>query len=532
MADLVAANQNAVDPQQQIASFRAALQRIGFNEEAQVALSLHGFNSMYNLLIFSKEQIKRICKVLRDEPNPLPISVEHEQLLTAMWHWIKTRTRLNQDIDSELFDREVAISEAIKKVNIEEESKVTDAELKMPEKFKLTSKWTYFAEAVDTYLNRLKGHGRIPLNYVIQNVEVPEEGTVYATGQELVIARTPLEGDHFDLDNERVYGIVKQLILDGPAWAYITQRIDRSKDGRAAWKALQAHYKGESYMNKQKEEAYQIIENIHYKGERATFTFEHFTGQLTKAYNDPQRYGEPIIESKKVQDLLNKITDPRLEGAKQVIRINQEYENNFTMAINFLSESVDTSGKGKPRMRSNVSQGGRNNGRGYAPSNRGQGQSGHSRSPIGGRFQHRGNNDYYLGGRGRGGRGARGNRGRGCQAHYGRDGGDSSVNTYVPLAEWNAMTQQQRQAFLQARAATRISALASLIASTTTNGADDVSAITHNSNIPAQISQVSQSGSQTNIPTAVTNSNAVSVSALSAALLTPFGGHAAHGRSG
>jgi len=38
MADLVAANQDAIDPQQQIARYRAALGRIGFNEEAQIAL--------------------------------------------------------------------------------------------------------------------------------------------------------------------------------------------------------------------------------------------------------------------------------------------------------------------------------------------------------------------------------------------------------------------------------------------------------------------------------------------------------------
>jgi len=66
--------------------------------------------------------------------------VEHEQLLTAMWHWVKTRTRVNQDINPELCTQEVAILEAIKMVNIEEESKATDAELKMPEKFKLNSK--------------------------------------------------------------------------------------------------------------------------------------------------------------------------------------------------------------------------------------------------------------------------------------------------------------------------------------------------------------------------------------------------------
>ncbi len=83
-------------------------------------------------------------------------------------------------------------------VNIEEESKATDAELKMPEKFKLNSKWTYFAEAVDTYLNRLKGHGRIPLNYVIRNVKIPEDGAQFATEQEFAVATTPLEGDQFD----------------------------------------------------------------------------------------------------------------------------------------------------------------------------------------------------------------------------------------------------------------------------------------------------------------------------------------------
>jgi hypothetical protein len=329
-----------------------------------------------------------------------------------------------------------------------------------------------------------------------------------------------------------VYEIVKQLILDGPAWAYITSQIDRTKDGRAAWKALQAHFEGESYMNKQKEESYQIIENLHYKGERATFTFEHFTGQLTKAYNDLQRYREPIIESKKVRDLLNKITDPRLEGTKQAIKINQDYKNDFTLAINFLSESVDTSNKSKPRMISNVGQGGRINGRGYSHNNRGQGRAGRNRSPNGGRFQYHSSNEYCHGGQDRGGRGGRGNRGRGCQAHGGREGNDSSVSTYVPPAEWNAMTQQQRQAFLQARAATRISALASLIATTTGNGADDVSAITNSSNVPSQIAQVSQSGSQANTSTTVTNGNAASVAALSAALLTPFGGRAAHGRTG
>ncbi len=73
-----------------------------------------------------------------------------------------------------------------------------------------------------------------------------------------------------------------------------------------AWLALCAHYEGESFLNKQKEESYKTIEGVHYKGERTTFTFEHFTVILTKGYNDLQCYGEPVLEAKKVRDLLSK----------------------------------------------------------------------------------------------------------------------------------------------------------------------------------------------------------------------------------
>jgi hypothetical protein len=338
-------------------------------------------------------------------------------------------------------------------------------------------------------------------------------GTVYATEQEFSVSTTPLEGDLYDLDNERVYAIVKHLILEGPGWAYITNVIDRSKDGRAAWLALRAHYEGESYMNKQKKDAYRLIEHLHYKGERATFTFEHFSGQLTKAYNDLQRYNEPILESKKVRDLLNIISDPKLESAKQAIRINPTYKNNFSMALNFLAESVDTQVGSKTYMISSLQQGGRGTHRGY-----------HGRSnPRGGRgrfghFTYRGRNANH-GGQGRGGRTGRGR-------SHGNDDPTSNTsgnNTYIPPSEWNAMTPNQRQTFLQARAAARISAMTS---SLTTSGNDDMSAITTGTNIPIQISQVSQASTQAQSTNTATRSTSGDT------LPSPFAGRAAHHRVG
>ncbi len=134
---------------------------------------------------------------------------------------------------------------------------------------------------------------------------------------------------------------------------------------------------------------------MHYKGERSTFTFEHFSGLLTKAYNDLQRYGEPIIESKKVRDVLNKVSDPKLESAKQAICISPEYKNNFSMAFIFIAESVETIDRTKTRSISELRQ--RNQQYQACGNNNNRGRGG--RMPCHG-HQH---NPRNHGGHGRGG---------------------------------------------------------------------------------------------------------------------------------
>jgi hypothetical protein len=110
-------------------------------------------------------------------------------------------------------------------VTIDEESCESDAKMKLPDKFKLTSKWVVFAESIDTYLNRLKGQGRIPLNYVIWIEAESKIGAVYATEQELLVATIPIDSDLYNLDNKRIYAIIKKLILEGPGWSYINTLI-------------------------------------------------------------------------------------------------------------------------------------------------------------------------------------------------------------------------------------------------------------------------------------------------------------------
>jgi hypothetical protein len=193
-----------------------------------------------------------------------------------------------------------------------------------------------------------------------------------------------------------------------------------------------------------------------------------------------------------------KISDPKLESAKQAVRINVAYKNDFSMAVNFLAESVETLDRGKVRNISALNQNTANPNRGTR-NFRGRGRNSGRQNP----------NYLCRGGHGRGS-GRRGGRGRTNQG-----GRTTSASTYIPPSEWNAMSYDQRQTFLQTRAASRIQAIMSALN-------DDISAITNGSGQQQPVTQQiagAQTASGSVIPaqTVVTQGSS-----------QPFGGRAAH----
>jgi hypothetical protein len=156
---------------------------------------------------------------------------------------------------------------------------------------------------------------------------------------------------------------------------------------------------------------------------------------MTKAYNDLPRFGEPVLETKKVRDLLSKITDPKLDAAKQTICITAGYKDNFAAAVNFLTESVTPLTKGLAHNIAEVQIG----------------QDG--RNPRGGNGRHgrgcySGSGGRYQGpGRGRGGRGRfQGSR----YAPQGRGRGARYV-PYIQPQDWMQMSQEEQQSVLTTR---------------------------------------------------------------------------------
>jgi len=210
---------------------------------------------------------------------------------------------------------------------------------KMPDKFKSPSGWCIFAEAMETYLSHLCGSGHIPLKYVIRRLTIPIPNAIYDTEIEENIDIAPLIGEDFQRDNVRVHGVMRQLALKGPGRSYILP-YDKTSDGRAAWLRLTAHFEGESYHNRNVEDAYATLDALHYEGERKGFTFEKFVEKHNEAYLELERYGEPALDTKKVHDFIRRINSPELTAAVQQVKANPVLLADFQQTVNFIALSV------------------------------------------------------------------------------------------------------------------------------------------------------------------------------------------------
>jgi hypothetical protein len=93
------------------------------------------------------------------------------------------------------------------------------------------------------------------MKYVIHLQAIPDPAAVYVTKYEQRIAVAPLRGPEFDHDNAKVYGILKQLCLEGQGRAYILP-FDATQNGHGACLALHNHFESDTFRNHSKNDAY------------------------------------------------------------------------------------------------------------------------------------------------------------------------------------------------------------------------------------------------------------------------------------
>jgi hypothetical protein len=270
------------------------------------------------------------------------------QRFKALRYWASLRKRQGTAlyaIDADEYTEDIWITTMQR---VQEESQIKTAlEDQVPTKpTKLgwdLSLWPKFWEQLKTYLSQCRGAACIPIVYLVRENDVitPDmhDMALYDSVDEYMMATTILSGDHFKIDNTRLYNDLKPLVIEGAGWAFI-KKFDRSKNGRGAVLALKRQSEGNSAKRTRKAKAYASLAQARYRGERRNFEFGNYVQIHQDAHNELLDLEEPVPETKKVQDFLSGILDARLQTGKDIVLGTAIYLQDFEECQQYLSTLV------------------------------------------------------------------------------------------------------------------------------------------------------------------------------------------------
>jgi hypothetical protein len=159
-----------------IASFRAALDRLGFSQAATEAMIANGFNTTEDTLNLTDKDIEQVLKIIRTGPPVVVVPFLAQKRLKTFSFWATRRRRLGESITAHHFTNPV-LEQYTNMMNIVD--KDDDTAVKAPGEYEKDTKWKAFKEGMIAYLNALKGRHNILLTYVIREHVVPPANAVY-----------------------------------------------------------------------------------------------------------------------------------------------------------------------------------------------------------------------------------------------------------------------------------------------------------------------------------------------------------------
>lgn len=328
-----------------VVNMRAALMRCGLNQAtAEYVMDDQGFDSVEELLMASRESFDTMVKnAIKSSPPDVMFSTASIRRLNAYKYWAEERHMCGLPTLPQLFTNEV-LNEymlVMRADEIEAAAKKGQVPVR-PDPLKTEKDWFKFWEKLKNYLGRVRGAAKVPLLYTVRDHEVPTEAireAEYDSHSKKVSAIVLLSGQHFAVDNESLWEIVKSLVIDGFGWSFV-KRFDRRMDGRSAVLALRKQCEGKTSVKTRKSKAYASIATSSYRGIRKQFTFAQYVAIHQAAHNELEDCDEAIPETKKVSDFLAGISDSSLEAGITCVLSEDRYHDSFEATQQFLGTLV------------------------------------------------------------------------------------------------------------------------------------------------------------------------------------------------
>ena len=303
--------------------FSDCLERIGFDETARDFVENAGLSTVDELLELGPRQLTalfphaaRYKPKVADGEEQVNVPYTSVLKLQALRAWAEYRSRRGQLPSPLDFDDEV-IATWLRRVRDIEDWNDEKQEAKAPSALSDTSKWPAFKAGFLSYLHDTRSiYNGVILDYVIREERgVTDEllEAVYTSLDNDMRATMELEGPEYVADNERVWKMLKPLVVDGPVWTHV-RAWDKTYLGRDAWLSLVSQMEGNSAVASRRNAAYATLRTLRYTGQQK-FPFEEFVRRHKEAHVILMDEGEPVPKTKKVTNLLAGVQDPRLPSA-------------------------------------------------------------------------------------------------------------------------------------------------------------------------------------------------------------------------
>ena len=231
------------------------------------------------------------------------------------------------------------------------------------------------------------GQNGRPLAYVIrEEKEVPAErtdpafgeiGSPYSSLRDEILGRASLDGAQYQVDNARVFELLNDAVSEHKHVKTWIKPYAVARNGRDAWFAFKAHYRGSSELEAIEIAAEHKLENLVYRGEKQRYKFETHVSMHRKAHQELEKAtGIEMPESTKVRRLLKSLQVPALAVPEATIRAQIELRSDFDACVNYLKAfltttdqddtrnvaSIDTKGKYTKKGRGGNGRGGSHKG--------------------------------------------------------------------------------------------------------------------------------------------------------------------------
>ena len=239
-----------------------------------------------------------------------------------------------------------------------------DLEIKVPS-LKGASNWRSFRDTVLMKLSVIQGKTGFPISYIIdskprqiERANAPRtiHNAIDFTEDNFFQNHAVHFGKHFKEDNKMVWLVLKSYLMKTPSYDHITH-IDKTSNGRKAWKILKAFYEGEDFQQRLQDEAFTILNTTVYRGDTARSDFASFVTRHIKAHKllieanyGPE--GEGMDDSTKIQHVKQSIKfEAGLEHALTTARTSGLFQGTFTGFVSFLQGEVDAKNNRKKELR-------------------------------------------------------------------------------------------------------------------------------------------------------------------------------------